>query len=117
MKEVTKRVRTKNKVVSEVALPVYDTVDEIIAHEPADRIVAVFNNGNHVRIMGNERAKFSGKSTGKKKRLQLAFNCLTVDELMSVAQNADALNALLESADVQARVDKMLAETGQKIEN
>ena len=116
MKEVAKKVRHKGKVVSEVNVPVYDTVDEILNSEPSERIVAVFNNGNHVRIMGNERAKFSGTKTGKKKRLQLAFNCLSVDELMSCAQDSGKLNQLLESDEVQARVDAMLAESGETVE-
>jgi len=115
MKESVKKVRTKGKIVSEVNVPVYDTVAEITANEPEDRIVAVFNNGNHVRIMGNERAKFTGVRTGKKRRLQLAFNCLTVEELMSVAQNADKLNALLESSIVQERVDAVLEDSGEVI--
>ena len=110
MNEVMKKIRTKGKVVSEIMVPVYATVDEIVGSEPAERIVAVFNNGNHVRLMGNERAKFSGTKTGKKKRNQLAFNCLTTDELMSVAQDADKLAQLLESPEVQARVDAALAD-------
>ena len=110
MQEVMKKIRTKGKVVSEIMVPIYATVDEIVGSEPAERIVAVFNNGNHVRLMGNERAKFSGTNTGKKKRNQLAFNCLTTDELMSVAQNADLLAQLLESPEVQARVDAALAD-------
>ena len=112
MKELMKPVRTKGKVVSEVMCPVYETVDEILNSEPQERIVAVFNNGNHVRIMGNERAKFSGTKAGKKKRTQLAFNCLTTDELMSVAQDANKLAALLESDEIQARVDEQLGLTG-----
>ena len=110
MQEVMKKIRTKGKVVSEITVPVYATVDEIVGSEPAERIVAVFNNGNHVRLMGNERAKFSGTKTGKKKRNQLAFNCLMTDELMSVAQDSDKLAELLESPEVQARVDAALAD-------
>lgn len=105
-----KKVRTKGKVVSEIMVPIYATVDEIVGSEPAERIIAVFNNGNHVRLMGNERMKFSSTKTGKKKRNQLAFNCLTTDELMSVAQDADKLAQLLESPEVQARVDAALVE-------
>ena len=112
MKTVTKKVRTKGKVVSEIDLPVYESVDEIMGSEPADRIVAVFNNGNHVRLMGNERAKFSGTRTGKKKRLRLAFNCLTTEELMQVAGDDAKFEALLESDEIQARVDAKLQEMG-----
>ncbi len=116
MKEVLKKVRHKSQVVAEVNLPVYETVDEIIEYVTAEQIVAVFNNGNHVRIMGNERAKFSGTKTGKKKRNQLAFNCLSVDELMGVAQNAEAMQELLDSPEIQARVDAQLVEAGEETE-
>ncbi len=108
MKDVLKKVRTKNQVVCEVNVPVYDTVGEILASEPKERIVAVFNNGNAVRIMGNERAKFTGTKTGKKKRLQMAFNVLSTDELMSCARNEEKLSALLQSPEIQARVDAEL---------
>jgi hypothetical protein len=115
MQEVTKKVRTKGKVVSEITVPVYATVEEIVSSEPAERIVAVFNNGNHVRLMGNERAKFGGAKTGKKKRMQMAFNLITTDELMSVSNDMAALEALLMSDEVQSRVDAKLAETGETI--
>lgn len=114
MKNVTKKVRHgkdeggKSKVVAEVDLPVYETVDELIGSETDKAIVAMFNNANHIRIMGNERAKFSGTATGKGKRREMGFNCLSTDELMSVAQDAVALEALIFSEDVQARVDAKL---------
>ncbi len=110
MKTETKKVRHKSQVVCEVDVPIYESVDEIINSEPPERIVSVFNNGNHVRIMGNERAKFSGTRTGKKKRTQMAFNTLTVEELMACAQDSAALEKLLESEEIQARVDAQLAE-------
>ena len=111
MKETRKPVRTKGKIVSEVDVPVYDSVEEIINSEPSERIVAVFNNGNAVRIMGNERAKFSGVRTGKKKRMQIAFGLLTTEEMMSVAGDGAALESLLESDEIQARVTVHLEET------
>lgn len=116
MENTLRKVRHKGEVVSEVNVPVYATFDELVNSEKQERIVSVFNNGNAVRIMGNERAKFSGTRTGKKKRLQMAFNCVSVEELMAVQGNADALNALLESEEVQARVDAKLQETGASVE-
>ena len=116
MREVLKQVKTKNKVVAEVNVPVYETVEEIINSESAERIIAVFNNGNHVRIMGNERAKYSGTKTGKKLRRKMAFNCLTTDELMARAQDSDALEAFLNSPEIQARVDAQIAAEGGEVE-
>lgn len=110
MQEVVKKVRHARKVVAEVSCPVYETLDELIASEKESAILAEFNHGNHIRIMSAKRATFSGTKTGKKKRHIAAFNSLTVDELMTVAQDADALEALLNSPDIQARVDTMLEE-------
>lgn len=116
MEEVLKQVKHKGKVVGEVLCPLYTTVDEILEAENAERIVAVFNNGNHVRIMGNERAKHSGVRTGKKKRTEMAFSCLTIDEMTSCATDGRPdpakLQTLLDSPEVQARVDAKIAEEG-----
>ena len=110
MKEVIKKVRHKQKIVAEVTVPLYENVQEIIDSEPPERIVAVFNNGNHVRIMGNERSKFSTSATSKKVRTKIAFELLSTEELMAVAQDADALQAKLESDEMQARVNAYIAE-------
>jgi hypothetical protein len=110
MQEVMKKVRHKSKIVAEVMVPVYATVEEILGAEPKERIVAVFNNGNHVRIMGNERAKHSGVRTGKKARTQLAFSTLTIEEMTGCLGDAQKLEDLLESDVIQARVDAIIAE-------
>ena len=117
MKQVLKQVRTKGKVVSETQVNVYENLDELIASEKPEQIVADFNHGSCVRIMGNERAKFAGTKTGKKLRMKLAFNMLTVDELMSVVQDSAALEALCESDKIQARIDKYLEESGATTES
>lgn len=111
VKMVMKKVRTKQKVVAEIEVPIYVDTSELLEFEPAERILAMFNNANHVRLMGNERAKFSGTRTGKKMRAKIAFNCLTVEQLQSVAGDMDALDALLDSDDIQALVDAKLAES------
>ena len=112
MKELTKDVKTKKDgktvKVSEVAVPEYETLDELVAAEEEGKIVAMFNQANCIRIMGNERAKFTEGRTSKKARRELAFNLLTTDELMKVAQDANALNDLLDSDAIQARVDEHL---------
>jgi len=116
MREVLKKVRHKGKVVAELTLPVYENVKELVDAEPPERVVAMFNNGNHIRIMSNERMKYAGTKAGKRKRYNLAFNSLTVDELMSVAQDADKLQALIESPEVQARVDALLQQESGETE-
>ena len=112
MKEELKKVRHKSKVVGEVMCPTYETVQEILDAEPEERILAMFNNANTVRIMGNERAKHSGVRTGKKARTEMAIGLLTVDELVSCAGDGAKLTALVESDDIQARVDAKIAEDG-----
>ncbi len=111
MKTVTKKVRHKTKVVAEIDVPVYDNVQEIVDSEPDERIIAVFNNGNHVRLMGNERAKHSGVRTGKKLRNRIAFETLTIDEIMSCQGDGVKLEQLLDSPEIQARIDVKIAET------
>ncbi|MHA1759097.1 MAG: hypothetical protein ACTSXA_00610 [Candidatus Heimdallarchaeota archaeon] len=108
MEMVTKKVRTGKKVVWEGELPLYDTLDEIREHETEETIVARFNEGNHVKLMGNKRLEYSGKATTKKMRRKLAFECITTEELMAVAQDGDKMEALLFSDEVQARVDAKL---------
>ena len=113
MKEETKDVKTKKDgkqvKVSEVSVPVYETLDELVGAEEEGKIINMFNQANCIRIMWNERAKFTEGKTSKKARRELAFNLLTTDELMKVAQDANALNTLLDSAEIQARVDEKLA--------
>ena len=113
MKELTKDVKTKKDgkavKVSEVVVPEYETLDELVAAEEEGKIVSLFNQANCIRIMGNERAKFAEGRVSKGARRELAFNLLTTEELMKVAQDASALNALLDSTEIQARVDERLA--------
>jgi len=113
MKEEIKKVRTKvggeTKVVSEISVPIYESVEELINSESEERIVSVFNKGNHIRIMGNERIKFSEGKKSVKALRNAAFNLLTTEELMSVAQDAAKLEALLDSAVIQKRVQDQLS--------
>jgi len=108
MKQVMKKVRHKGKVVSEIEVPIYESLEELADDMEETKILSIFNNGNHIRLMGNERAKFSTTTTGKKARMKIAFELLSTDELMAVAQNADALNEKLMSDEMQQRVDEHL---------
>lgn len=109
MKELPKKVMHKQTVVGEVTVPVYETLSELTENEIEERILSMFNKQNAVRIMGNERAKHAIGRAGKKKRMGIAFNLLDSEELATVAGDFDALQGLLESKDVQARVDEYLS--------
>ena len=111
MKEEVRKVVHKGSVVGEVTVPVYESMEELMEKESEERILSMFNKQNCVRIAGNERAKHTEGRTGKKKRAQIAFNLLTSEELTAVTRDYDALQELLESDEVQARVDEYLSGT------
>lgn len=108
MKEETKKVMHKSTQVGEVTVPIYESFEELQNSEEEAHILNMFNKQNMVRIMGNERAKHGGTKAGKKKRMQLAYNLLTTVQLTEVAQDYDALQALLDSPEIQAQVDAAL---------
>lgn len=110
MKEVTKDVKTKGKTVGQVTVNHYETVQELVENESEERILGMFNKQNLIRMMGNERAKHGEGRIGKQKRTKIAYGCLTLEEAASVAQDYDALQELLNSDEIQARVDAKLAE-------
>lgn len=109
MQTERKKVMHKGQHVGDVDVPVYETIDELLASEENSRILSMFNKQNRIRIMGNERVKHTGERAGKKKRARIAFSVLTDEELASVARDYSALEILLNSEDVQARVDEQLA--------
>ena len=102
-----KDVRTAGKIVAQVEVPVYETIDELIAEVDSARILAMFNKQNCIRIQGNERAKFQPKRMGKVALLDAAFNNLTAEECNNFAGNAVGLRAFLESDEIQARVSQL----------
>jgi len=110
MKTEMKKVRTGGNIVSEIEVPIYENVDEIAENEDAGRILAMFNNANVIRLMGNERAKFQPQRAGKQRRFELGYNVLTADEAMSVTGDIQALKELIESDEIQERIDAKLAE-------
>ena len=112
MQVETKNVRYDRKIVGQVDVPVYENLEELTGAEEADYIVSQFNKGNTITLMGIERNKHKPKTLGKQKRIWIALNLLTEEELMSVRGDEDALQALVMSDKIQARVDAKIAEEG-----
>ena len=112
MKEEISKVSHKSKVVGEVTVIVYETVDELLANEAPDRILAMFNKQNKIRIQANERSKHSESKGGKSKRKEIAYNLLTTQEITQYAGKWDALQDFLVSPEMSARVDEELGITG-----
>jgi hypothetical protein len=115
MKTLTTAVCHKAKKVGEVDVPVYESMEELIAGETQESILAMFNKANKIRIQGNERAKHAEGRTGKTKLRTLAFNLLTSDEVAKFAGDFAALQAFLDGADMQARVKEYI-ETGGTVD-
>ncbi len=114
MKEETRKVRHAGEVVDEVSVPVYETVDELVNAETEERVLAMFNKQNAVRIMGNVRAQHTPSRMGKGKMWDLAFNMLSPEEAASFAGNVEGLREFLESDEIAERVKKSLEEGGDQ---
>lgn len=109
MQEVVSKVRYKGKVVEEIVIPIYDSLDEIVTNVEESLIVDMFNRGNKVRLQGVTRNKYSTK-TGKEKKRAIAFNLLTTDELIRFAGDHNGLTAFIDSKEMMDRVEAYLAE-------
>jgi hypothetical protein len=116
MKAKKVQVRTKGKVVSEIEVPVYATLDEIMEAENATKIVKMFNKANIIELQNEERNKYSGTKAGKLKRRRAAFNLLKAAEIAQFEGDMDKLIEYLESAEMQNRADEELARTGEVVE-
>ncbi|MHA2087322.1 MAG: hypothetical protein ACW972_03535 [Promethearchaeota archaeon] len=108
MNEVTKNVRYDGKVVGTVVIPIYESVEELAENETSANILAQFNKGNTVYLQGIERNKHKPATAGKQKRAFIGFNLLSIEEAQSCQGDPDALKSLIESAEVQARIDAYL---------
>jgi len=102
--KITDKASGGLKKVSEVEVPVYETIDELLEHESEEHILNMFNKQNIIRLQGNERAKFKTTRAGKAKRRMLAFNTLTPEEISRFAGDFEGLQAYLDSPEVQARI-------------
>ncbi len=103
---ISKDVKLDSVVVDTVNIPVYATVNDLIASEDDTRILSCFNNGNKIRIMGNARAKHVVKPLSQAKKMWAGVAALTIEELQSVAGNEDAMKELALSDDVQSRIEQ-----------
>jgi len=108
MKEVTKKVKYNGEEVGTCVIPIYETAEELVENETAENLLAQFNKGNTVYLMGVERNKHKPATAGKQKRAFIGFNVLTTDEITSCQGDPDALKTLIESAEVQTRIDEYL---------
>ena len=122
MRTVTKPVSTgkPRKVVGEVDIPVYDTIDELIENEDEAIILSLFNQQNAVRLMGNERAKHTMGRIGKGRRFEIAYNLLrdvvSEEEFMEAIGNIETLKSLIASDKVQLAVDEYIAGEQAKVD-
>jgi len=110
MRTVTKAVHHKGRHVGDVDVPVYETVDELIAAESEQTILNMFNKQNAIRLQANERAKHTEGRMGKQKRRELAFNLLSADEIAQFSGNMAGLQEYLDSEEMQRRVAESQAE-------
>lgn len=117
MKQETKDVKTGKplKVVGQVTIGIYETVDELVADETPERILTMFNKQNTVRIMSNERAKHQLKSVGKNKRFELGYELLNDDELRECVSSIETLKAKINSQEIQDRIDAYIAENDDSV--
>jgi len=112
------KVRTGGKVVATIEVPVYENLDDLIASEKAEVIVAKFNSQNSTDLANAERAKHRPATMGKAAKKEALMNCLTTEEFMGAVQAAqekgtkatDELAELIESSEIQARLEAKLAE-------
>jgi hypothetical protein len=116
MQTVTKDVKTKGKKVSEVTVETFDSIDELLSNMTETAILELVNKQRVTNALNAERQKFSDKPAGKARRRELAINLAFKDdpnklqELFAEAiangqAPADALEAYLETPEVQALVD------------
>ena len=109
MKTEIKKVRLGKKVVDEVEVTIYETVEEILKNEEDKNILANEYYGRKVAIMSKARALHAPKKTGKNARFWIGLESLTPEELISVAGDKAAMEDLVASDDVQARIEEKIA--------
>lgn len=117
---VSKKVKLKGKgVVAEIAIVQYESIAEAVEAKDEKFILGLINRQTVTDECNAERAKHREAEPGKKKRRDLAFNILPtltidgksgMDMLIECAGNAEKLEALLTSEEVQAAVSEKLGE-------
>lgn len=97
MKEVLSKIRTDGKVVSEIAIPQFESTAEIQQGFTEAVIVEKFNRIHKIDVQGEERNKYVPARVGKEKKRLMAYNLCTADELMATVGDNAKLTALLDS--------------------
>lgn len=108
MRTITTDVNHKGRKVGSVDIPVYESIEELLDAESPEMILAMFNKANKIRIQGNERAKHTDARVGKQRRRALAYKLISTEELANYAGDFMALQAFLDSPEIQARVDQAI---------
>jgi len=94
MHEDTKVVKTLGKEVGTVIVTIYDTVEELIANVEESVILSMFNKANVIAMQAKERQIHSPEKMGKNKKMKLAFNLLSTEEIISCQGDYEALESL-----------------------
>jgi selenocysteine-specific translation elongation factor len=109
---VTKEVKTAGKVVENLSIENFDTLDELIAAVKPEQIVAYYNTQKTENERNIARAKHQPDKASKEKKMKLAFQLaftMFKDELTeAVSKGTEAVDALLNSEKVQKAVEDTL---------
>ena len=97
MREELKVVKSKGAEVGTVAVNIYETVEELIENVEEKVILDMFNKANVIAAQAKERQAHAPAKLGKGKKMAMAFNLLTVEEMTSCAGDFEALQALAET--------------------
>ena len=109
MYTVEREVKSRGKVLGTVTAEVFESIDEAIEHLKEDTVLSLVNEQYRTRKMNAKRALLSPSRKTKANRRRIAYNLLTKEEATSVLGDFEALQTLLDSPEVQERVDNYLA--------
>ena len=115
MREEVKVVKSKGKEVGTVIVNIYETVDELIENVEESVILSMFNKANIIAAQAAERNAHAPARLGKGKKMALAFNKLTADEMLSCAGDFEALQKLAETKLPEVEAD-LAAASGEAVE-
>ena len=107
MREEIKEVKSKGAVVGSCNVNIYETVEELIDNVDEKVILDMFNKANVIAAQAKERQAHAPAKLGKGKKMAMAFNLLSVEEMTSCAGDFEALQALAETK--MPEVDAALA--------
>ena len=110
MKSVIKNVKYDGKLVGSVNIPLYETLQELSDSESTEHILNMFNKGNTINLQRIERDKHKPASTGKQARTFIGMSLLTTEEAQACCMDPEKLKELIDSTEVQDRIDTFLAE-------